>query len=178
MGTKVGIDCSTLMNKGFEVIETKWLFDLPLSKIDVIIHPQSIIHSLVGFIDGYTKAILANPSMQLPIQYALTHVERRSSLEELDLCKQGKLEFYAPDKSRFRCLELAYEALKLGGTLPCALNAANEVLVERFCRGEVKWLSIPEKLEILLERHEVLHGNDLETIEEADKNARMEAKHI
>lgn len=179
MGNKVSIDCSTLMNKGFEVIEAKWLFDFPVEKIDVVIHPQSLVHSFVEFIDGSMKAQVNLPSMELPIQYALTYPERvKREVSPFDFKNNSKFEFYLPDKKKFRCLELAYESLRIGGSLPCVLNAANEVLVERFCRGELSWLGIAEKLETLLGRHNVLHVTSVDTLLEVDREARLEAQRL
>jgi 1-deoxy-D-xylulose-5-phosphate reductoisomerase len=179
MGGKVSIDCSTLMNKGFEVIEAKWLFDFPVEKIDVVIHPQSVVHSFVEFVDGSMKAQVNVPSMELPIQYALTYPERVARAEKpFDFQKYGKFEFYLPDLKKFRCLELAYESLRIGGSLPCVLNAGNEVLVERFCQGELSWLQIAEKLETLLGRHNVLHGTSVDTLLAVDREARLEAERL
>jgi 1-deoxy-D-xylulose-5-phosphate reductoisomerase len=179
MGGKVSIDCSTLMNKGFEVIEAKWLFDLPLEKIDVVIHPQSLVHSFVEFIDGSMKAQVSPPSMELPIQYALTYPERvKRDQRKFDFGQYSKFEFYLPDLKKFRCLALAYEAMRIGGSLPCVLNAGNEVFVERFCRGELNWLQIAEKLEILLGRHSALHKIGVDTLLEVDREARLEAKRL
>jgi 1-deoxy-D-xylulose-5-phosphate reductoisomerase len=179
MGSKVSIDCSTLMNKGFEVIEAKWLFDLPLEKIDVVIHPQSLVHSFIEFIDGSMKAQINVPNMELPIQYALTYPkrEKRGTLP-FDFYKNNKFEFFTPDRKKFRCLDLAYESLRVGGSLPCVLNAGNEVLVERFCRGEVSWMGIAEKLEILLGRHNALYELSVDTLLEVDREARLEAKRL
>ena len=179
MGSKVSIDCSTLMNKGFEVIEAKWLFDFPVEKIDVVIHPQSVVHSFVEFVDGSMKAQVNVPSMELPIQYALTYPDRVARNEKpFDFHKYGKFEFYLPDLKKFRCLELAYESLRIGGSLPCVLNAGNEVLVERFCQGELSWLQIAEKLETLLGRHNVLHGTSVDTLLAVDREARLEAERL
>jgi 1-deoxy-D-xylulose-5-phosphate reductoisomerase len=179
MGSKVSIDCSTLMNKGFEVIEAKWLFDLPIEKIDVVIHPQSFVHSFIEFVDGSMKAQVNVPNMELPIQYALTYPERvKRDVAPFDFYKNGKFEFYLPDRKKFRCLDLAYESLRVGGSLPCVLNAGNEVLVERFCRGELSWLGIAEKLEVLLGRHNVLYESNVDTLLEVDREARLEAQRL
>lgn len=179
MGGKVSIDCSTLMNKGFEVIEAKWLFDLPLEKIDVVIHPQSLVHSFIEFVDGSMKAQINPPSMELPIQYALTYPNRiKRDQNKFDFGKFSKFEFYLPDLKKFRCLALAYDAMRIGGSLPCVLNAGNEVFVERFCRGELNWLQIAEKLEILLGRHTALHKIGVDTLLEVDREARLEAKRL
>jgi 1-deoxy-D-xylulose-5-phosphate reductoisomerase len=179
MGGKVSIDCSTLMNKGFEVIEAKWLFDFPVEQIDVVIHPQSLVHSFVEFNDGSMKAQVNPPSMEIPIQYAITYPHRAKRNENpFDFKRFSKFEFFEPDRKKFRCLDLAYHSLKVGGSLPCVLNAANEVLVERFCRGELSWLGIGEKLETLLERHRVLRETSVDTLLEVDREARLEAERI
>ena len=176
MGNKVSIDCSTLMNKGFEVIEAKWLFDIPLEKIEVLVHPQSLVHSFVEFVDGSIKAQIAEPDMELPIQYAITYPEhRKRDKEPFNFLKHGKLEFFLPDLDKFKCLDLAFEALKKGGTYPCFLNAANEVIVDRFCSGELSWLSISNKLEILMNRHNSAKELTIDAILEVDREARHEA---
>lgn len=179
MGEKVSIDCSTLMNKGFEVIEARWLFDYPVEQIEVVIHPESVVQSFVEFVDGSLKAQLAVPNMELPIQYALTYPERvMRDVPAFDFSQNKTLHFYPPDYSRFRCLSLAYEALKGGGTLACFMNAANEVLVERFCQGEVSWLGIPEKLEKLMARHQIVKDLSIDSILTVDQEARLEAKTV
>lgn len=177
MGPKVTIDSSTLMNKGLEVIEAYWLFNMPLDKIEVIIHPQSIIHSLVEFEDFSMLAQMGVPNMIVPIQYALTYPDRFPGLlEPFDFLKHPKLEFSAPDPAKFRCLALAYEALRLGGSLPCYMNAANEVLVQRFLEGELSWVDIGIQLERLMSRHQAVPADDLETILAIDAQARQEAQ--
>ncbi len=179
MGNKVSIDCSTLMNKGFEVIEAKWLFDLPVEKIDVVVHPQSLVHSFIEFVDGSMKSQINEPSMELPIQYALTYPERvKRGGKPFDFQKHKLFEFYLPDLKKFKCLALAYESLRIGGSLPCVLNAGNEVLVERFCRGELSWMQISEKLELLLSRHNVVYKTSIDSILEVDREARLEAGRI
>ena len=155
MGKKVTIDSATLMNKGFEVIETHWLFDMPFDRIDIVIHPQSIVHSLVEFADGSVKAQLSLPDMRLPIQYALFHPERlESDLPRLDLSQAGSLTFEAPDLGRHPCLRLALEAGRRGGTYPAALSAADEVAVELFLAGRIGFLDIAKLVEWVLEQHE------------------------
>jgi 1-deoxy-D-xylulose-5-phosphate reductoisomerase len=177
MGPKVTIDSSTLMNKGLEVIEAFWLFNLPLDKIEVIIHPQSIIHSLVEFHDYSMLAQMGVPNMMVPIQYAMTYPDRfPGMLEPFDFIKHAKLEFAKPDLSKFRCLALAYEALRRGGSLPCYMNAANEELVHQFLRGEIGWNEIGGKLERLMSRHQVIPVEDLETILAIDHEAREEVQ--
>lgn len=177
MGPKVTIDSSTLMNKGLEIIEARWLFDLPVDKIEVIIHPQSIIHSLVEFNDFSMLAQMGVPSMIVPIQYAMTYPERHPGmLQPFDFVKHAKLEFFEPDFSKFRCLALAYEAIRRGGSLPCYMNAANEVLVERFLAGEIGWNEIGIELERLMAQHDVQAIDTLDGILAVDAQAREEAK--
>jgi 1-deoxy-D-xylulose-5-phosphate reductoisomerase len=145
MGRKITIDSATLMNKGLEVIEARWLFDVPVEKVEVVVHPQSIIHSMVEFADGSIKAQLGMPDMRLPIQYALGYPERLTeAYETLDLLRHNRFDFEAPDLDRFRCLGLAREAAELGGVYPCILNAANEVAVAAFLDGAVKFTDIAE----------------------------------
>jgi 1-deoxy-D-xylulose-5-phosphate reductoisomerase len=145
MGRKITIDSATLMNKGLEVIEARWLFDVPVEKIDVIVHPQSIVHSLVEFVDGSVKAQLGAPDMRLPIQYALGFPERiNEEYDTLDLLKHNRFDFEAPDMERFPCLGLARKAAELGGVYPCVLNAANEVAVGAFLEGAIRFTEIAE----------------------------------
>jgi 1-deoxy-D-xylulose-5-phosphate reductoisomerase len=176
MGPKVTVDSSTLMNKGLEVIEAYWLFSVPLEKIDVVIHPQSIIHSMVEFVDGSVKAQLNEPSMTNPILNALTYPERVVGMASpFDFAKHATLSFFPPDTSKFRCLDLAYQALKVGGSMACYMNAANEVLVQRFLSGEISWKGISESLESLMQRHEYKEIDTLEKILSVDEQARREA---
>jgi len=177
MGRKITIDSATLMNKGLEVIEAKWLFDVDFDQIDVVIHPQSIIHSMIEFIDGSVLAQLGIPDMQLPIQYALSYPERwPNKLERLDFATIGQLSFERPDEKRFRCLALAYQAGRCGGTMTAVLNAANEVAVEAFLNGKTGFLDIPRVVEQVMERHKVVYKPDLETILAADRWARKTAQ--
>lgn len=179
MGAKITIDSSTLMNKGFEVIEAHWLFGVPLEKIDVIIHPQSIIHSMVEFVDNTLLAQLGYPEMTTPIQYALSHPEKFPGLlSPFDFTKHNQLQFFAPDFDKFVCLRLAYEAQKLGKSYPCYLNAANETLVERFLNKKISWIDISKKLETLMEKHHKRHVNSIEEILDVDSQARVEANQI
>jgi 1-deoxy-D-xylulose-5-phosphate reductoisomerase len=179
MGPKVTIDSSTLMNKGLEVIEAHHLFQIPAEKIEVVIHPESIIHSLVEYVDGSMKAQLSAPDMKLPIQYALTYPIRcEGVLKPFDFIRHSRLEFFQVDKNRFRCLDLAYEAIKIGGSLPPFMNAANEVLVERFLKGDFTWGKIAENLEVLMDRHAAYPITDIEAVFEADRQARAEAAKI
>jgi 1-deoxy-D-xylulose-5-phosphate reductoisomerase len=176
MGQKNTIDSSTLMNKGLEVIEAHWLFDIPLSSIEVVVHPQSIIHSMVECVDSSILAQMGVPDMQLPIQYAITYPERmKSPLKPFDFTQQHSLEFYPVDLERFKCLKLAYQALKAGDSFPCFLNAANEVFVQRFLAGDISWLSIGNGLERLLEEHSPQNLHALEDILAVDGEARRMA---
>lgn len=176
MGPKVTLDCSTLMNKGLEVIEAHWLFALPLDQIEVVIHPQSLIHSIVEFTDGSMIAQMSEPSMKLPIQYALTHPNRlRGLLPPFDFTKNSSLQFFTPDTERFRCLRLAFEAARAGGSLPCYMNAANEVIINRFIKKELSWLDIGHKLETLMQRHSITPLHTLDDIWGIDHRARSDA---
>ncbi len=176
MGPKVTIDSSTLMNKGLEMIEARWLFNVPPAKIDVVVHPQSIVHSFVEMIDGSMLAQLSEPDMIYPIQYALTYPERaRGMFPPFDFVKNGKLEFFAPEHQKFPALGLVQQALHEGGSAPCYLNAANEVLVARFLKSEISWLEIVQKLEKLLERHQTENPDSIESVFDVDKRARSEA---
>lgn len=173
MGSKITIDSATMMNKGLEVIEAKWLFGLPKEKIDVVIHPQSIIHSMVQFVDGSIKAQLGLPDMRLPIQYALTFPERiQNDLERTDLTKIGTLTFIDPDYKKFECLKLAFDALSAGGTAPCVLNAANEIAVDKFLKKEIKFSHIPKMIDNALNKFERNGVSNLDTIFEFDKKTR------
>jgi len=154
MGKKITIDSATMMNKGLEVIEAHWLFGLDPDSIDIVIHPQSIIHSLVEFKDGSVKAQLGVPDMKVPIQYALTHPRHRETTwERLDLVEVGRMDFAAPDLERFPCIELAYQALRRGGTQPAVLNVANEQAVYRFLSGEILFTHIPLIIKAAGEAH-------------------------
>ena len=148
MGPKVTIDSATMMNKGFEIIEARWLFDVPVDRIDVVVHPESIVHSLVTFTDGATLAQLSPPDMRVAIQYALTWPDRLPSKRKtLDLPALGKLTFRTPDLERFPCLRLVKEAVKKGGDACARLAAADEVAVARFLKGEIRFTDIPKILE-------------------------------
>ncbi len=178
MGNKVTIDSSTLMNKGLEVIEAHWLFDMPPERISVVIHPQSIVHSMVEFVDGSVIAQLGIPDMAIPISYVLGHPDRLplDHLPSLDLVKAGGLEFVAPDSERFPCLDLAYCALRSKGTAPAVLNAANEVVVEAFLNGEIPYLDIPRIARQVLDRHTLVDRPTLAQLLEADAWARAKAR--
>jgi len=176
MGPKVTIDSSTLMNKGLEVIEAHWLFNIPLDRIDVVIHPQSIIHSMVEFIDGSTMAQMGEPSMIVPIQYALTYPERKKGMSApFNFAKHNTLQFFIPDLEKFRCLKLAYQAAKAGGSLTCYMNAANEVLVNRCLDKQIDWQNISLKLEKLMGSHAVRDVRSIDDVVEIDAQARREA---
>lgn len=176
MGAKITIDSATMVNKGLEVIEAHWLFGLPYDQIGVVLHPESIIHSMVEFVDTSVIAQLGNPDMRVPIQYALTYPERRPSpASPLDLVKAGTLHFREMDFERFPCLRMAYEAGRTGGTAPTVFNAANEIAVARFLKGEISFLAIEDTIAEVLARHDVVAIPDLATILEADGWARREA---
>jgi 1-deoxy-D-xylulose-5-phosphate reductoisomerase len=173
MGSKITIDSASLMNKGLEIIEAQWLFGIEAAKIDVLIHPQSIIHSMVQFIDGSIKAQLGLPDMKLPIQYALTYPERlENSFTRTNFAEIGRLTFEKPDMEKFECLKLAYYALAEGGTAPCTLNAANEVAVDKFLKGEIKFNIIPVLISKALEKIKNYHSPDLNLIFDCDRETR------
>ncbi|MEA2431323.1 MAG: 1-deoxy-D-xylulose-5-phosphate reductoisomerase [Thermoleophilaceae bacterium] len=179
MGGKITIDSATLMNKGFEVIEAQWLFGVPPDHIDVVVHPQSIIHALVHLNDGASLAHMGYPDMRIPISYALHYPERADvPVEPLDLARLGELTFEAPDEATFPCLRLAREAAAAGGTAPCVLNASNEVAVQAFLDGEIGFTAIAEVIERALDAHEagpVRHFSDLYR---ADAEARIGAREL
>ena len=179
MGVKNSIDSATLMNKGLEVIEASFLFNLPLEKIDVLIHPQSIIHGLVEYQDGAVIAALYNPDMRVPIAYALNYLSDESSsrtlettVEPLDLAKIANLTFYKPDTDKFKCLELAYIALKNGKASPTIINAANEVAVSSFLNRMIKFTDIPVVIENCLKNLALENINNLEDVIAIDSKAR------
>jgi 1-deoxy-D-xylulose-5-phosphate reductoisomerase len=173
MGSKISIDSATLMNKGLEVIEAHWLFGIPAARIAVVIHPQSVVHSLVEFCDGSMVAQLSSPDMRTPILYALSYPARQAlRVPRLDLVQVRELTFFEPNHVVFPCLDLAYEALQRGGTAPAVLNAANEVAVQRFLRDEIAFLDIPRTVEKALLAHTVVAAPTLEDILAADAWAR------
>lgn len=173
MGNKITIDSASLMNKGLEVIEAHWLFGYPKEKIEVVIHPQSIIHSMVEFVDGSVKAQLGIPDMRLPIQYALSYPERiKNDFAKTDFKEIKELTFSEPDLDKFKCLGLAYETLSSSGTAPCILNAANEVAVDKFLNGRINFSNIPSLIDKALNTIENHKSPDLETIIECDKVTR------
>lgn len=179
MGNKITIDSATMMNKGLEVIEAKWLFNVPVKKIEVIIHPQSIIHSMVEFEDCSIKAQMSSPDMKIPIQYALTYPERfRSNFVNTDLTKIGQLTFFNPNFDKFRCLKLAFNAIESGGISPCVLNAANEVAVEKFLNEKISFLDIPKIIEQSLNKFHLKYELTLQSLFECDKEVREFAYQI
>src|SRR5437867_8712309 len=157
------------MNKGLEVIEARWLFDIPAEKIDIMVHPQSVVHSMVEFVDGSVLAQLGTADMRQPIQYALTYPERLpSSVPHLDWTKIPKLDFVPPDWKKFPCISLAYRAIEMGGTAPAVLNAADEVAVELFLQRKIIFSDIPNLIASSLEAHRKKNADSLESITEAD----------
>lgn len=179
MGKKITVDSSTLANKGLEVIEAHWLFNMPYEKIDVVVHPQSIIHSLVEFCDGSVIAQLGEPDMRLPIQYALSYPCRyHKAFDQLDLIKAGALTFEAPDMEAFPSLRIAIDCGKAGGTLPCVFNAANEEAVYAFLDNKIKYLDIPYITEKVASLHKNIAVPCIEDIERADAEARAAAQSI
>lgn len=172
MGAKITIDSASLMNKGFEVMEARWLFGVPADRIEVLIHPQSVIHSGVQFVDGAVKAQLGVPDMRLPIQYAFSFPERLPLQgERLDLFKMGHLDFFRPDQEKFRCLALAYEAIGKGGNMPCILNAANEVANLAFRQGRLSFLGMADVISKTMEQATFDATPDLEVYLQTDREA-------
>ena len=179
MGKKITVDCATLMNKGLEAIEASVLFDIPIDKIEIVIHPQSIVHSMVEYVDGSVIAQLSNPDMRLPIQYALTYPERKTSnIKPLNLAKAGKLEFYEPDFKRFPCLKLAFRAAEKGGTMPAAMNAANETAVSAFLNKDIKFTDIAVIVGKTMKAHKAARSGKIDAFVEADAWARQYAKKL
>ena len=176
MGRKITIDSATLFNKGLEMIEARWLFDIEIGRVKVVVHPQSVVHSMVEFIDGSIIAQLSTPDMCLPIQYALTYPERvDSSRVRTNLAAWGNLSFEEPDEDRFPSLGLARRAAEIGGTLPAVLNAANEVAVEEFVARKIGFTDISRKVAAVMDAHQVVQHPSLDQILEADRWARLEA---
>jgi 1-deoxy-D-xylulose-5-phosphate reductoisomerase len=176
MGRKISVDSATMMNKGLEVIEAHWLFGARAEQIEVVVHPQSIVHSLVEYVDGSVLAQLGNPDMRTPIAYALGYPDRiEAGVGSLDLVRIGSLHFEAPDLSRFPCLGLAYDALRRGGAAPAMLNAANEVAVQAFLDHRMPFMAIPELIRHVLGTLETGRGDTLEQVLEADRAARQAA---
>lgn len=177
MGSKITIDSATMMNKGLEVIEARWLFDMSAEKIQVVIHPESIIHSIVEYVDHSMIAQLGVPDMRVPISYALTYPDRiRNNISGLDLLQVGSLNFEKPDLNTFKCLGFAYDALKHGGSYPVVLNTANEVLVQNFLDNRISFLDIQDTIERVLQEHKAVYRLDLEEILEIDSIIRGELK--
>ena len=173
MGGKITVDCADMINKGLEVIEARWLFDMPYEKISVVVHPQSIVHSMVQYIDGAVIAQLGVPDMKIPIQLAMSYPERLSSdFARVDFPALGTLSFEAPDPEKFPCLRLAGEAARCDGTMPAVMNGANEVAVEKFFHGDIKFAEIPYIIEKAMQAHAVISNPCLEEILEADLWAR------
>jgi len=179
MGRKISIDSATLMNKGLEVIEARWLFDMEVEKIEVVIHPQSIVHSLVEFVDGSVVAQLGIPDMRIPIGYALSYPERFPiDLARLDLTRCGELSFLPPDVSRFPALALSYQACREGGTQPTVLNAANEIAVEAFLNGKIRFPEVAQVASETLRRLPASEAMGMESVLVADSAARREAEAV
>ncbi len=179
MGKKITIDSATLMNKGLEVIEAHWLFGVPVEQIVIHIHPESIVHSMVEYIDGSVIAQMGIPDMKIPISYALAYPERLPvKAPPLDLFRLRNLNFYPPDEEKFPCLRLAYEACRTGSTLPAVLNAANEVAVDAFLNGLVTFLEIPQIIERVMASHQIAASLTLETVLGADRWAREKADEV
>jgi 1-deoxy-D-xylulose-5-phosphate reductoisomerase len=179
MGSKITIDSATLMNKGLEVVEARWLFDIPDAQIEVLVHRESIIHSLVEYRDRSVIAQLGLPDMRTPISYALRYPERMPlELPSLDLTEIGKLTFFKPDHDRFPCLRLAYDALQVGGTMPATMNAANEVAVEAFLQSGIRFLDIPDIIRSTMEAHTPRQIDGLDDALEADRWAREKAESL
>ncbi|MBP1708269.1 MAG: 1-deoxy-D-xylulose 5-phosphate reductoisomerase [Deltaproteobacteria bacterium] len=177
MGRKITIDSASLMNKGLEVIEAHWLFDMPVEKIDVQIHPQSVVHSMVEYVDGSVVAQMGITDMRVPISYALTFPERLPlNLPRLNLLQKGELSFFPPDPERFPCLTLAYRSIQIGETLPAVLNAANEIAVSAFLEGSLKFTDLPLLIQQVMNQHEVKPVKTVEDILRADQWGREKSK--
>jgi len=176
MGKKITIDSATLMNKGLEVIEAKWLFDLETDQINILIHPESIVHSMVEYMDGSVIAQMGIPDMITPISYTLSYPEHlETNLPPLKLEEIGKLSFFEPDKSKFKCLALAIRALETGESMPAVLNGANEIAVDAFLKEKIDFLMIPDIIEKTMNAHNVHPVLSLESVLEADRWARKTA---
>ena len=179
MGRKISVDSATMMNKGLEVIEAHWLFGAPAERIEVVIHPQSVIHSMVSYVDGSVLAQLGNPDMRTPIAHALAHPERIvSGVDPVDLVQIGQLAFHRPDFTRFPCLQLAYDALRAEGSAPAVLNAANEVAVQAFLERKIGFRDIDRVIARTMERLSVSPIPDIDTLLEQDRHARETAMSI
>ena len=165
MGSKITIDSATMMNKGFEVIEAHWLFDIDYDNINIVVHPQSIIHSMVKFVDGSIKAQLGVPSMRIPIQFALMYPKRLDSLDDdFDFTKYNKLTFEEVDMDKFECIKLAYQAGNSGGTYPTVLNVSNDLAVDMFLKKIIKFMDIPKIIKMTLDSHENISNPNIDDI--------------
>jgi 1-deoxy-D-xylulose-5-phosphate reductoisomerase len=179
MGRKISVDSATLMNKGLEVIEAHWMFGLPPERIDVVVHPQSVIHSLVEYVDGSTLAQLGNPDMRTPIAYALAYPERiDAGVKPLDLFEVAQLTFERPDTQRFPCLDLAYDALRAGGATSAVLNAANEVAVDAFLDSRLSFMRIHDVIAATLDSIPLLPADDIDLVLDADRRGREKAANL
>ena len=179
MGAKITIDSASMMNKGLEVIEAKWLFDVEVDQIQVVVHPQSILHSAVEYEDGAVIGQMGVPDMKVPISYALTYPNRvENGFEKLDITKVGTLTFEEPDTETFECLSLAYKAIKAGGTMPAVLNAANEIAVAAFLKGSIGFMDIPRIIKNTMENHKVIHNYNIDELLAADSWGRSYAAKI
>ncbi len=179
MGAKITIDSATMMNKGLEVIEAKWLFNVDVSQIQVVVHPQSILHSAVEYEDGAVIGQMGVPDMKVPISYALTYPNRiANDFEKLDITKVGTLTFEEPDFETFQCLDLAYSAIKTGGTMPAVLNAANEIAVAAFLKGEIGFMDIPNIIKNTMGAYTVKYNYSIDELLQSDKWGRQYAKSI
>ena len=179
MGAKITIDSATMMNKGFEAIEAKWLFDLKPEQIDIIVHPQSIIHSVVQFTDGSMKAQMGLPDMKLPIQYAFTYPDRiKTNFKRFNFSDYPKFSFEKPDTDKFRNIQIAYDAMKKGGNIPCAVNAANEIVVDAFLKDKIKFTDIPKIIEKTVNKINFANSSDINTYLNTDKETRLIAEEL
>jgi 1-deoxy-D-xylulose-5-phosphate reductoisomerase len=180
MGNKITIDSATLMNKGLEVIEARWLFGFPPERVGVVVHPQSVVHSMVEYVDGSVIAQMGIADMTIPISYILGYPERLplGDLPPLDLPATRELSFFEPDTQKFPCLAFAYRALEAGGSMPAVLNAANEVAVARFLEGGIRFTDIPRTLDRVMSAHRNGSASDLDMCLEADRWARAEATRV
>ncbi len=177
MGRKISVDSASMMNKGLEVIEAHWLFNASPEQIQVVVHPQSVVHSMVEYADGSVLAQLGNPDMRTPIAHALAWPERiDSGVDSLDLFATARLDFEAPDPERFPCLKLAYQAIQAGGSMPAVLNAANEVAVSAFLNGQMAFLQIPQLIEQVMQIMPLQHPDDFESLMAIDTEARAQAE--
>ena len=179
MGSKVTIDSASMMNKGLEIMEAAWLFNIPVEKIEVVVHPQSIIHSMVQFSDGSIKAQLGYPDMRVPIQYAPSYPNRIDlDTKRISFPQLKQLTFFSPDLEKFPCLRIAYDSFKKGGNIPCAMNAANEVAVASFLRGEIKFTQIPLVIEKTLEKCNFVASPSVEDIFSTDRQSKERAQEV